>query len=211
MFKGVEERQSSRNLEQASRSSWLPYLSTVALALLASLLYLLPQDPLVSARIEQLKAPLYRAQQARQLAALMRNDPRPGAAVVTNQNRELWKTLQKSTRGAPPAILLFIGPCSSCVEKDLFEWRDVMAKRAQRSLIVVSRDTPEGIARFVRSTGYPLPIVPDPHGEIANHINAFWAPRAYAVAADGRLTWLQKTHGLAPEAVAQEVWRLQRS
>jgi peroxiredoxin len=194
-----------------ARTSWLPYLLLIALAQLTLLLYLLPRDRQALARIEELKAPFYRVQRARQLAALMRDDPRPGIKVIAGHWVTLQETLRERTRGKQVAVLLFIGSCSSCVERDLMAWRQVASTRKNPAVIIVSHDTPQGVAEYVRSRRFPLPIVPDPHGEMAKGLNVLWAPRAYAVTGEGRLTWVQKNQEMSADMIAQEVWQQGRS
>jgi hypothetical protein len=184
-----------------ARSRWLPYLNMVFLLQLALLLYLLPRDFVVRNWIEELKAPIYRAYKARQLAAMLQKDPKPGTIVVSEQDSVLRKAVRKANPNGQPTVLLFIGACSPCVERDLLAWQRAANEHKDRGVIVISRDSLEGVALFRRLHHCPLPILADPKGEFTERFNAFWVPRAYAVTPDGRLAWVQKN----AEAVATTI------
>jgi hypothetical protein len=188
------------------RTTRLPYLMTAALVLLALLLYLMPSDPTMLARVNALKQPFYRAEQFRQLAGMMGNDPRLGARVAPDGRSPLREALRRAGPGKPPVVVLVIGTCSTCAAEGLTRWCQIVARHPGRSAIVVSRSTPAGVAAFVRSHRFPLPMVSDASGEITKRLNPLWAPRAYAVAGDGSLVWIQKDPEAAPEALASGLW-----
>ena len=112
-------------------------------------------------------------------------------------------------RNAPkrPATLLFIGPCAPCVTKDLRRWRAVSEQHPKANLIIVSRDTKQNIAKFIKKEKIPLPIFEDPNGALGKSFNAIWIPRAYQVGADGTLLWVQKDDAMSPEAIAGTLWQ----
>jgi len=191
---------------QARRRSWLPYLIAVALAQLTLLLHLIPRDPAFSAKLQEVKRPLYRAQEARRLAALMRSDPRPGIRLIANGGSLLSKALRTVGGNNVPAAVLLIGPCSSCAGKDLLAWRQIAAQHPGRAVIILSRDTAEGVDAFIRTNRFPFPIISDPTGQMSRPFNPIWAPRAYGVTADGHLSWIQTNPEVDTDTIASCIW-----
>lgn len=206
----MNDSQSGQRPDPTAGESRLPYLSVVALSLLALLLYVMPQDPWFYSKIEELKAPVFRAQAARRLAALIDNDPRLGTIAIPDEDWAMKKALKTAARDKIPTILLLIGSCSSCVHNDLLEWKYAAERRADASLVIVSRDTQANVDKFVRTFHFPLPIVADPNGALAKRLNLIWVPRAYAVTAGGQLVWIQTEQGMAIESIAGRVWDSQR-
>jgi peroxiredoxin len=187
---------------EVGRRRWLPYLTLIVLGQVALLLHLLPDDPVVREQTARLMAPIYRFQQARERAALLRNDPRPGVSLLGAGSPAV---LMSALRRGKPAIVVFTGICSGCNAQVLEHWQRIAAKPGGLPVVVISRDTPHDIARFRREQGLTLPMVPDPNGWTASQFNAVWMPRAYLVSVDGRLLWIQKRITQSPAAIEQDV------
>ena len=202
---GIAAAEAAASRPAAAKRSWLPYLTLAALAEAVLLLRLLPHDPAILAETAHLMAPLYRMQQARQRAALLRNDPPLGAKVLGAGTARLTPLLASAARRGQPTILVFTGFCSECAAQALEDWQRLAARPGGLAVVVISRDTPKDIARFWREHRLTLPVLPDPNGLIAIRFNVAWTPRAYSVSADGRLLWIQKRIALSPGAIEQDV------
>jgi hypothetical protein len=185
--------------------SRLPYLTVALLLGIVALLHLIPNDPALMAAFQQLGAPYRRMQRARYLASLTHNDPPLGRKLLLVRDTSLQAALGRQASGQP-TVVLFIGSCEGCVERDLQQWKRLVGEQRGRAVVFVSRDSPDGIERFVKSHHFQLPIVADLDGRLANSVNAAWFPRAYAVKRDGTIGWIQPDDGMAPEAMARAVW-----
>jgi hypothetical protein len=185
--------------------SRLPYLTAALLLGIVVLLRLVPNDPALLRSFEKLGEPYRQMQRQRYLTSLTRNDPALGTRLLSPGNAPLRAAVAARGRGSQ-TVLVFIGPCSGCVMHDLVEWKRLAEQDPRRAVIFVSRDSPEQIARFVRSQRFSLPVLADPEGTLATRVNAVWVPRAYAVTRDGTLTWIQPNDGMEAEACARRVW-----
>lgn len=187
---------------EGRRQSWLPYLSLFLLAQIAVLLSVARHDRALLDRLQE-RTDAYtirrRAQENR------RNDPALGTPLSAGIIPALRAAI---TRGGfrGETILVFIGPCASCTARDLKQWQSIAAHNPQKRVLIVSRDTPSNIARFVESERFLLPIVADPGGVSAKAFNVTWIPRTYQVNEKGALTWIQTEDATNAQMVADALW-----
>jgi hypothetical protein len=120
------------------RHSRLPYLVTVALALVVLLLRLLPNDPAVAGAAARMLAPLYHMQQERERNAQMRGDPAAGARVLGAGASALTPLLASAGRRGQPAVVVHIGICSECAAESLEDWQRLAERSGAPEVIVVS-------------------------------------------------------------------------
>jgi hypothetical protein len=123
----VQQAQIETSAIKRRRNWWLPYLTLILLAELIVLMHLLPRDLWFSMKIEEWRTQREKWQRERQLPALMKDDPSLGtqAPEITIPSVD-----GKDVRlGGKPAIVVFIGTCTSCLTPDLFEWEQVQRGR----------------------------------------------------------------------------------
>lgn len=190
---------------ESKKSTALPYLSLTALLLLAVLLYLVPQDLALMDSIERLKTQYIRLPRERErMKRLLANDPIVGSSLVANQNGMIGKVLASAElKGKESTVLLFIGPCASCIATDLRTWIAVAQDHPRIGLAVISRDTLANIEKFRRTENITIPFFRDTDGTTAKAVNALWVPRAYQIDRTGKLLWAQKDQGLSPDSAMQ--------
>jgi hypothetical protein len=190
---------------QRGRAQWLRYAYAAIVAEIALLSCWLPRDRALWRTVEQLGQPARRAKHARELRDMMKKDPSIGRRMLMPVSAPLRTALSYGA-GAEPAVLVFVGSCTSCALGQMGDWSDAVGPRGSKSIAIISRDRPERIAAFVRSERFQLPIIADPTGELAASFNAIWLPRAYALSRSGTLLWLQKDDRMSASVIANALW-----
>jgi peroxiredoxin len=108
-----------------------------------------------------------------------------------------------------PTIIVFIGPCSSCMAQNLVAWQKVYDKWSGKlRILIISRDSRDHIVEFVKMMKLTLPVIPDPDGSLAKAYNAAWVRRVYGINSKGILVWIESdmTSKVDPVRCTQEVW-----
>lgn len=211
--------------------SGVPLAQWLALGVLAEaslLLLLLRQDPQVVQRLSRWSRS--RAE-AKALAVLKAKDLALGSAapplrIVRPASGPTSPTVATIRPQGRPHVLLFIGSCSACAGSDLAavaSWRvsqsSLQPGESVRSgrkpptephLLVVTQDTTERAAQFLKTSKLRLDLVCDDNGASAKAYNAAFLPRAYLVDARGRLRWRQESPGSAQEAVSHAMREAER-
>lgn len=177
----------------------VPYLlSLVLLIELCVFVRLLPRDPLYAGKLRRLLSPNPRRQQLAYLRRLTREDPSVGKRAPFVEH----PLLQEVAAPYAPSVLVFVGERSPCIEPQIREWQNLQAKFSDIKVVLVAQNSAQEVRKQRANMKLTLPIVADPDRQIANAYNAVWAPRAYGIASDGTLAWIQEEPNMPPATVA---------
>jgi peroxiredoxin len=200
--------QTSSATASPARARWLPYMVVLLLIEALLMMHMLPQDFVFLTYAKYLKeriaAPAREAEHARWLASLVRKDPPVGSRLLTADSAPM---IAAAHSGPPtsPVLIVFMGACTGCATRDLFELR-ALTEDARKPVVIVSRDERRRIDSFVRSHGFPIPIICDAGGTLARSFNSVWTPRAYLLDRKGNVRWIQTDDRMQQSTILRTVW-----
>jgi hypothetical protein len=172
--------------------------SLILLIELCVFVRLLSLDPLYAGKLRRLFVPDPQTQQLQYRRRLMREDPTVGRQAPFVERSPLKEVLEPSTL----TILVFAGECRPCIEPQLYEWQDLQAKFSEVKIVLGAQNSAKDIAKQRANMKLTLPIGADPDGQMAHAYNAVWSPRAYGIASDGTLAWIQDEPRMSAAGVA---------
>jgi peroxiredoxin len=185
-------------------ASRLPVRTWVLLGVLVSLTAVLVglarRDPLVRRALASRAEFAAETAAAQDLARRMEGDPRPGSPAPV----PIMATLDGhdvDLADGHARLLVFTGKCTSCAARDVLAWARLGEQDEEHKVVLVAQDTESNTRQFVKVGLITCPVVLDEDSALAKVYNVVFAPRAYGIAPDGTVRWIQRVQREDPASI----------